>query len=46
MPARFLGLNLFQSAFTNWCPTMTFLGWAGLSGQAPSGQASTGRVSL
>ena len=21
----FVGLNLFQSAFTNWCPTMTFL---------------------
>jgi Protein of unknown function (DUF2892) len=21
----FVGLNLFQSAFTNWCPVMTFL---------------------
>ena len=21
----FVGANLFQSAFTNWCPTMTFL---------------------
>ncbi len=21
----FAGLNLFQSAFTNWCPMMTFL---------------------
>ena len=21
----FVGLNLFQSAFTNWCPAMTFL---------------------
>ena len=21
----FIGLNLFQSSFTNWCPTMTFL---------------------
>jgi len=20
-----VGLNLFQSAFTNWCPMMTFL---------------------
>ncbi len=20
----FVGLNLFQSAFTNWCPAMTF----------------------
>jgi len=23
--AAFVGLNLFQSAFTNWCPMMTFL---------------------
>ena len=21
----FIGLNLFQSSFTNWCPMMTFL---------------------
>jgi len=21
----FVGLNLFQSAFTNWCPMMSFL---------------------
>ena len=21
----FVGLNLFQSGFTNWCPRMTFL---------------------
>jgi hypothetical protein len=21
----FVGLNLFQSGFTNWCPAMTFL---------------------
>lgn len=26
----FVGLNLFQSAFTNWCPVMTFLRRAGL----------------
>lgn len=26
----FVGLNLVQSAFTNWCPMITFLGWAGL----------------
>jgi len=25
----FVGLNLFQSAFTNWCPMMTILGKAG-----------------
>ncbi len=23
--AGFVGLNLFQSAFTNWCPMMTIL---------------------
>jgi DUF2892 family protein len=23
--AAFVGLNLIQSAFTNWCPMMTFL---------------------
>ena len=26
----FVGLNLFQSAFTNWCPAMTILRKAGL----------------
>jgi hypothetical protein len=26
----FVGLNLFQSAFTNWCPMMTFLRKLGL----------------
>ncbi|PYU47579.1 MAG: DUF2892 domain-containing protein, partial [Acidobacteria bacterium] len=25
-----VGLNLFQSAFTNWCPMMTFLRKAGV----------------
>ena len=25
----FVGLNLFQSAFTNWCPMMTILRKAG-----------------
>jgi hypothetical protein len=28
----FVGLNLFQSAFTNWCPMMTFLRRAGVRG--------------
>lgn len=28
----FIGLNLFQSAFTNWCPMMTILRKAGLRG--------------
>jgi hypothetical protein len=26
----FVGLNLFQSAFTNWCPMMTILRELGL----------------
>lgn len=25
----FVGLNLMQSAFSNWCPMMTFLRWLG-----------------
>ena len=28
----FVGLNLFQSAFTNWCPMMTILRKTGLPG--------------
>lgn len=28
----FVGANLFQSAFTNWCPMMTFLRKAGVRG--------------
>jgi len=33
----FIGANLFQSAFTNWCPMMTILRIAGLrdAGLAP-----------
>jgi len=26
----FVGLNLVQSGFTNWCPMMTFLGKLGV----------------
>lgn len=26
----FVGLNLFQSAFTNWCPAMAIFRWMGL----------------
>ena len=26
----FVGLNLFQSALTNWCPMMSFLRWMGV----------------
>lgn len=28
----FVGLNLFQSAFTGWCPMMAFLRIAGVKG--------------
>jgi hypothetical protein len=28
----FVGLNLFQSAFTQWCPMMTILRKAGVKG--------------
>ena len=28
----FVGANLFQSAFTNWCPMITMLKKAGLRG--------------
>ena len=28
----FVGLNLFQSGITNWCPMMTFLRKAGVRG--------------
>ena len=30
----FVGLNLFQSAFTNWCPMMTFLRKLGVPDRA------------
>jgi hypothetical protein len=31
----FVGVNLVQSAFTNWCPMMTFLRIAGVKEHAP-----------
>jgi hypothetical protein len=31
----FVGLNLFQSAFTNWCPMMSILRWAGVERPGP-----------
>jgi len=31
----FVGLNLFQSAFTNWCPMMTILRKLGVPDEAP-----------
>lgn len=30
----FVGLNLFQSAFTNWCPMITFLRKLGVNDSA------------
>jgi hypothetical protein len=35
----FVGVNLFQSALTNWCPMMTFLRWFGLREAPRAGQA-------
>ncbi len=32
----FVGLNLLQSAFTNWCPAMTIFRKLGLKDSAPS----------
>ncbi len=32
----FVGLNLFQSGFTNWCPMMAILRKAGLPDAEPS----------
>jgi len=32
----FVGLNLFQSAFTNWCLMMNILRWLGVGERASS----------
>jgi hypothetical protein len=37
----FVGLNLFQSAFTNWCPMMVILRKAGLRDARPTGSPLT-----
>jgi hypothetical protein len=34
--AVFVGLNLFQSAFTNWCPAMSIFKWMGLPNAVPA----------
>ncbi len=34
----FVGLNLTQSFFSNWCPMMTFLKWFGLKSCATAEQ--------
>lgn len=36
----FVGLNLFQSAFSNWCPMMTFLRKLGAKDAAERATAS------
>jgi hypothetical protein len=38
----FVALNLIQSAFTNWCPMMTFLRWLGVKPE--SGDMVSDRV--
>lgn len=39
----FVGLNLFQSGLTNWCPAMTILRWLGLpDAGAPPRQVGSG----
>jgi hypothetical protein len=32
----FVGANLLQSAFTNWCPAMTIFKWMGLPAAIPA----------
>jgi hypothetical protein len=38
----FVGLNLFQSAFTNWCPMMTILKKVGVKSQCQSDKQNGG----
>ncbi len=37
----FVGLNLLQSAFTDWCPMMTFLKKLGVGGPRQSNGGAT-----
>jgi hypothetical protein len=39
----FVGLNLFQSAFTNWCPMITLLRKLGVDQEPPHSRASAAR---
>jgi len=34
----FVGVNLLQSGFTNWCPAMAIFKWMGLSSASPATQ--------
>ena len=36
----FVGLNLFQSAFTKWCPMMSILAALGLEKEVPCSQTN------
>ena len=38
----FVGLNLLQSGFTDWCPMMTFLKWFGVKTAAECAAAAKG----
>ena len=40
----FVGLNLLQSAFTNWCPAMAILRWMGLKDAGQPSVHSAGSV--
>ena len=40
----FVGLNLFQSGFTNWCPMMTILRKAGVEKPACCGTTGAPRT--
>jgi hypothetical protein len=37
----FVGLNLFQSGLTDWCPMMFFLKWLGVPAVCPAKPAHT-----
>lgn len=39
----FVGLNLFQSSFTNWCPAMYFLSKLGLKSGEQSAHGAAAR---
>ena len=36
----FVGANLFQSAFTGWCPMMSLLRWAGVPDRQTEARAT------
>jgi hypothetical protein len=42
----FVAVNLIQSAFTNWCPMMSFLRWLGARDDAtrPSSPSAKGKL--